>query len=255
VESSIEAAARSGETIDYLTFVPDGEPTLDENIGTTIEMLCSFGLKIAVISNASLIWREDVRERLSKVDWLSLKIDSLDKNLWRNINQPHPDLQLDWILEGIKVMANSFQGELTTETMLVNGINNNKKSLSEIGDFLAQVKPSKAYLAVPTRPTAQAGIHLLTEEQVNRAYQIIFHKFSSLEYLIGYEGNAFASSGDVVKDLLSITAVHPMRSDAVNLLLEKNGLGWDIISMLLDKGQLREIEYEGHRFYIRAMNT
>jgi len=255
VESSLEAADRAGETIDYLTFVPDGEPMLDENLGATIELLRQFGLKIAVISNSSLIWREDVRERLSKPDWLSLKIDSVDDILWRKINQPHPDLQLEKILEGVQLMANTFQGELTTETMLVNGVNDNINALSEIGDFLTQVKPDKAYLAAPIRPTAEAGIHTPTEEQVNQAYQIISQKFSRLEYLIGYEGNAFSSSGDLSKDLLSITSVHPMREDAVHSLLEKNGLKWDVINRLIDNGLLREIEYEGHHFYIRAMKT
>jgi wyosine [tRNA(Phe)-imidazoG37] synthetase (radical SAM superfamily) len=56
---------------------------------------------------------------------------------------------------------------------------------------------------------------------VNRAYQNISQKFSGIEYLIGYEGNAFASSGDISKDLLSITSVHPMREDAVRSLFRK----------------------------------
>ncbi len=102
VESSLEAADRAGETIDYLIFVPDGEPTLDENLGATIELLLLLGFKIAVISNASLIWREEVRETLSKADWLSLKIDSVDEVLWKRINQPHSDLQLEKILESIQ---------------------------------------------------------------------------------------------------------------------------------------------------------
>ncbi len=253
VESSLEAADRAGEMIDYLTFVPDGEPTLDENLATTIALLRPFGVKIAVISNASLIWREDVRERLGMVDWLSLKIDSIDETLWEKINQPHPDLQLDRILEGIQLMANSFRGELTTETMLVDGINNNDKSLSEIGNFLAQLNPAKAYLAAPIRPAAEAGVHSPSEEQINQAFQIILQNFPRLEYLIGYEGNAFASTGDFASDLLAITSVHPMREEAVKILLKKSGKSWQAVTSLINAGLLREIEYEGHRFYIRAM--
>jgi len=64
----VERARESGEPIDYLTFVPDGEPTLDVNLGREIELLRSLGIKIAVITNASLIWREDVREALMKAD-------------------------------------------------------------------------------------------------------------------------------------------------------------------------------------------
>lgn len=40
-----------------------------------------------------------------------------------------------------------------------------------------------------------------------------------MEYLIGYEGNDFAFTGNIEQDLLSVTAVHPMREDAVNEML------------------------------------
>ena len=49
-----------GKPIDYLTFVPDGEPTLDGNLGEEIELLRTLGTKVAVISNASLACRPDV---------------------------------------------------------------------------------------------------------------------------------------------------------------------------------------------------
>ncbi|MGD9237213.1 MAG: radical SAM protein, partial [Desulfobacterales bacterium] len=77
VENKIEQAQRKGESIDYLTFVPDGEPTLDANLGQEIELLKSLGPKVAVITNGSLIWRKDVRSALAKADWVSFKIDSL----------------------------------------------------------------------------------------------------------------------------------------------------------------------------------
>ena len=69
VKLKIKHAREKDESVDYLTFVSDGEPTLDCNLGKEIELLKSFGIKIAVITNASLIWREDVRQDLQKADW------------------------------------------------------------------------------------------------------------------------------------------------------------------------------------------
>jgi wyosine [tRNA(Phe)-imidazoG37] synthetase (radical SAM superfamily) len=69
VRRQIADARRKGEAIDYLTFVPDGEPTLDVNLGNEIELLKSLGLKIAVITNGALAWRKDVRADLAKADW------------------------------------------------------------------------------------------------------------------------------------------------------------------------------------------
>jgi wyosine [tRNA(Phe)-imidazoG37] synthetase (radical SAM superfamily) len=75
-----------------------------------------------------------------------------------------------------------------------------------------------------------------------------------VEYLIGYAGNAFAFTGDVEQDLLSITAVHPMRQDAVNIFLKRAGVGWPAVERLMAEGELLETEYDGHTFYLRKLN-
>ena len=73
-----------------------------------------------------------------------------------------------------------------------------------------------------------------------------------VELLTGYEGNVFASTSNFTKDLLAITAVHPMRKDAVLKLLDKTGSDWTAVQKLLDSGKLREIDYQGNYFYLRT---
>ena len=74
-----------------------------------------------------------------------------------------------------------------------------------------------------------------------------------VEYLISYEGNAFAFTGNVEEDLLSITAVHPMRETAVIEFLRKAGMEWRVIEVLLQEGELIRLEYEGNRYYMRKL--
>ena len=76
-----------------------------------------------------------------------------------------------------------------------------------------------------------------------------------MEYLVGYEGNAFASTGNAKTDLLSITAVHPMRRDAVEGLLAKNKAEWDTVIALISEGELVELEHEGNRYYMRRLRA
>ena len=66
VTQKLAAAEKNGETVDYLTFVPDGEPTLDIHLEREIDLLRSRNIPIAVISNASLIDNPDVRRALAK---------------------------------------------------------------------------------------------------------------------------------------------------------------------------------------------
>jgi wyosine [tRNA(Phe)-imidazoG37] synthetase (radical SAM superfamily) len=62
--------------------------------------------------------------------------------------------------------------------------------------------------------------------------------------LIGYEGSAFAFTGDVREDLLSITAVHPMREEAVRELLRKAGKLLMSFRVMVSSKLVR-LEYEG----------
>jgi wyosine [tRNA(Phe)-imidazoG37] synthetase (radical SAM superfamily) len=253
VEARIAKAEKANESIDYLTFVPDGEPTLDINFGREIDLLKICGFKIAVITNSSLIWREDVRDELQKADWVSLKLDSLRDDVWHQCNRPHRSLRLNAILEGMLAFAKRYKGTFVTETMLVKDLNDGEEQVKEIADFLVKLKPAKAYVSVPTRPPAEKWVKQPSEEAVNKAFQIISNVVDQAEYLIGYEGDAFASTGNVEEDLLSITAVHPMREESVRALLARARGDWSIIDKLIAQGRLIETEYEGKMFYARKL--
>lgn len=255
VSKKVENAQKNGESIDYLTFVPDGEPTLDANLGQEIELLKSLGLKIAIITNSTLVWRKDVRADLARADWISFKIDTLVEKTWRRINRPQPTLKQKTILRDIVEFANDYSGTLVTETMLVRGLNDSTKSLRKIAVFLNHLQPTKAYLSIPTRPPAEKWVRPPDEDVLIEAFQILNEKSFQVEYLIGYEGNAFAFTGDVENDLLSITAVHPMRQDAVNEFLMRAGADWKIVHKLIDHGQLTEAEYKDRKFYLRDIQN
>jgi len=254
VRDKVEKAKEAGEPIDYLTFVPDGEPTLDINLGREIELLRPLGIKIAVITNSSLMWHKDVREALLKMDWVSLKADAVREDIWRRVNRPHGTLQLPSIQDGMLEFAKAYTGHLVTETMLVEGVNDGEEHLGEVADFLARLQPDVAYLAIPTRPPAEEWVRPPQEEAINRAYQILSKDVGQVEYLIGYEGNAFAFTGDVEQDLLSITSVHPMREDAVNEFLARAGIGWEVVRRLVAQDRLVETVYGGHQFYLRRLS-
>jgi len=256
VKRKVEEAKEKGEHIDYLTFVPDGEPTLDANLGKEIEMLKSFNIPLAILTNSSLIWREDVREDLLKLDFVSLKLDAVTEDLWRKINRPHKTLKLDKILEGMLEFRKEFKGKLVTETMLIDGINYGDE-FKKIAEFLRELNPDIAYIAVPTRPPWEKWVKPAREEVINLAFQTFAEAIGEekVEYLIGYEGNAFAFTGNVEEDILSITAVHPMREDALKELLKKANAGWDVVKKLIAEGKLIELEYEGKKFYMRKLKS
>ncbi|MFK5968579.1 MAG: radical SAM protein [Candidatus Marithrix sp.] len=250
VTKRVQQLREQGEDIDYLSFVPDGEPTLDADLGATIDQLRPLGIKIAIITNASLIENPQVRETLKKADWLSIKIDSVNPKIWQRVNIPHPSLKLNNILASILSFATEYEGTLVSETMLIKNRNVDKQSAYEIAEFIQRLKPKTAYFLIPTRPPAISSICPPDSEELQQFYNIISQKLTNIEYLTGYEGNLYTSTGDVAEDILSITAVHPMREEAIQELLIKHEANWEIIDDLLITGKIKLTEYQGNKFYV-----
>jgi wyosine [tRNA(Phe)-imidazoG37] synthetase (radical SAM superfamily) len=244
-------AGEKGERIDYLTFVPDGEPTLDARLGEEIVLLKSLGIPVAVITNSSLLWSPGVRNELCNADWVSVKIDAVRESIWRTVNRPQRALKFSDILDGLLAFAGAFHGKLVTETMLVRGVNDSDGCVTETAGFIQRLHPHTAYLSIPTRPPAKKSARAPDEKTLNRAYHIVAEKTPRVEYLIGYEGNAFASTGDIARDILDICAVHPMREEAMREILGRSRSSWEIVEQLIAGGDLAESAYRGHRFYLR----
>lgn len=253
VAERLVAVGRQDERVDYLTFVPDGEPTLDANLGACIDGLRDLGPRIAVISNASLIWRPEVRAALARADWVSLKVDSIGEAAWRAVNRPQPDLNLSDILDGIRSFAREFSGTLVSETMLVAGVNDGEADMEALGRYLTAAGIRRAYLAVPLRPPAVTGVHGPDEAGLARAYHTLSRHGPEVELLTGYEGDAFTLAGALADELLAITAVQPLRQSALDALLAKAGADMSTVDKLLVDGHLKRVRHGSETYYVRRL--
>ena len=255
VSEKVRQVQSDSEKIDYLTFVPDGEPTLDINLGKEVDLLKPLGIKVAVITNSSLLWDEDVRRGLMNADWVSVKIDTVDEKIWQKVDRPNGKLELPQIIEGIKKFATSFKGKMVTETMLVKGINDNIDSLQKTAKLVKEINPDTAYILVPTRPPAEKYVEPPSEENLNIAYQVYSALLKNVELLISNEGTDFSYSSDVEKELVSILSVHPMRKDAVEMFLTRANTDWNLIKNLINKNVIKEIQYTGETFFVKNIKS
>lgn len=256
VSGRIQAARKMGGRIDYATFVPDGEPTLDVNIGKEISLIRQIGVPVAVITNASLLWLDSVRQDLLNADLVSFKLDAVSEEAWKRINKPCQKLRLDMILEGILRFAEVFKGKLLSETMIVEGTDRGR-DFGRMAAFLSKLRNlSKAYVAVPIRPPAEKWVRPASEEVVNNAFQVFEKELGAdrVECLVDYEGHAFSHTGDVRADLLGITSVHPMRLEAIKEFLQAAGADWQVITQLLRENKIKRTEFEGNTYYMRKFS-
>jgi wyosine [tRNA(Phe)-imidazoG37] synthetase (radical SAM superfamily) len=253
VRDKVDKTLAAGERIDYLSFVPDGEPTLDINLGREIDRLRELNIAIAVITNASIIDDPDVQHELAKADLVSLKVDAVRERAWRRVNRPHGRLDLGTILEGMRAFSQMYKGRLLTETLLVHRTNDGEEDVTATAEFISQLRPDVAYLSIPTRPPSEDWVRAPSENAVNRAYQIFAERIDHVECLLGTENGSFGYTGNLEEDILGVTAVHPMRESAVRELLERAGGEWSVIEKMLTDGKIVQLDYNGNRFYFRKL--
>lgn len=250
VERKITDSTQIGAVIDYLSLVPDGEPTLDNNLGKLIEELKVFGIPIAVISNSTLIDHDGVQ-----ADWVSLKLDAVEEVEWRQINRPHRLLSLSSILSGALKFRSRFNGKLVTETMLISGINDKEESINTLSAYLLELQPMKSYLSIPTRPPAESWVAPPSLETIKRIIQTISKRVPFIDLLIEAESPDFISSGNVEEDILGVIAVHPLREQALRNMIVQSGACWSVVENLLASRKIKRVQYRGEWFYINSSIT
>lgn len=241
-----------GLAIDFLSFVPDGEPTLDINLGASIALVKTLGIPVAVITNGSLLWDSSVRADLQEADLVSVEIDTTSEAAWRAIDRPTPELRLERVLAGIEKFASEYTGELMTQTMLVSGVNDAPEQIANTASFVRRLQPRRAFLAIPTRPPADARSTPPDHESLQRAYAIMSQEIPTLELLTESGQGTFGRTGNAVEDLLATLKVHPMRLEEVKRFLI-DGAAPATLEQLVASGEVREVEYRGVRFVVRNL--
>ena len=236
---------------DYLTFVANGEPTLDINLGRSIEKLKLFNIPVAVITNASLLIDPQVRADLLPADWVSVKIDAGNEDVWKKLNRPADKIDFEMYVKGLITFSNVYKGKLVSETMLVKGLNDTPEELNQVVTVLKSVQPSIAYISVPTRPPAVKSVLPPDEEDINLAYQLFSENQLKTELILGFEGTDTGFTGNAIDDILNICSVHPIREDTMDELLKKNQADRGILAKLLDDNYIKRTEYKSNVFYIR----
>ena len=176
--------ARELETVknnivaDYVTFSGMAEPTLASNLGEAIRIAKSIlPLPVAILTNSSLMPREDVCDDLAQADVVVAKIDAANEQMFRQINNPVIDYSFDQILYSIEHFRNRFRGKLALQMML---IAINKDYARQMADIARRLSPDEVQLNTPLRP---CPVKPLTPETM----AIIENEFTGLRVINVYQ--------------------------------------------------------------------
>jgi wyosine [tRNA(Phe)-imidazoG37] synthetase (radical SAM superfamily) len=145
-----ELEAARDVAADYVTFSGMGEPTLASNLGEALRLARdALGLPTAVLTNSSLMAREDVRRDLAYADVVVAKLDAPDERLFQRINRPLVRLSLAEVVEAIGLFRAAYRGKLALQIMFIEA---NRRAARKLAAIASRLSPDEVQINTPLRP-------------------------------------------------------------------------------------------------------
>jgi len=153
---------------DYITLSGSGEPTLHSRIGEAIDRIKSMtDIPVAVLTNGSLLWQEDLRRELLNADLVIPSLDAGDESMFRAVNRPHDDISFDRLLSGLAALRDEFRGEYRLEVFLLAGHTATESEVQKLARHVECLKPHRTQLNTVSRPPAESFAFGVTSERMS----------------------------------------------------------------------------------------
>jgi wyosine [tRNA(Phe)-imidazoG37] synthetase (radical SAM superfamily) len=249
--AQIKAAVDSGQRIDVITFSGSGEPTLSRDIGRLIrEIKKMTGIPVAVLTNATLLTRKDVRRELAAADIVVPSLDAVPAPLFRRVNRPHASLDNRTIIDGLARFRDEFPGELRLEIMLVKGVNDSSAQVRALEAAVARIRPDRIELNTVVRPPADrtakplgsAALEKIRARLGPRAEVVAaFTRKEQAPAAGGLEGSILATVGRRPQTAADIAAALGRPLNEVDKTL----------TLLLGRRRVKKLVHEGRTYFSR----
>lgn len=203
---------------DYITFSGSGEPTLFSRIGELIEAVKKRTNKpLAVLTNGSLLWDDEVREALLPADLVVPSLDAGDQSFFEQINRPCTGLSFDKMTEGLEKFARQFKGKLWLELFFLADPFDPRGQAVKMTDYVRRISPSLVQLNTVARPPCESCARPVLKETMEEILKL------------------FPQPAEIIADF-SLTQNRPEkasnRDDILNLLQRRPCTSQDIAKSL-----------------------
>ncbi len=177
LEEKLIEMKSAGQLPDVLTFAGNGEPTchphFSEIIDDTICLRDKYcpKAKVCVLSNSTMIHKQEVHNALMRVDDNILKLDTIDFLYINKVDRPNGSYHLQQLIEHMK----AFNGHIIIQTMFMKGVIENGESVDNTGEeyvapwleVVKSIKPQQVMIYTIDRETPTRGLVKASHEQLD----------------------------------------------------------------------------------------
>jgi wyosine [tRNA(Phe)-imidazoG37] synthetase (radical SAM superfamily) len=148
--------SKNGSSIDHLSLSGSGEPTLHSKIRSVIEGIKEMTLiPVAVLTNGSLLYEEEVRKDLIGADIVLPSLDAVSSETFMKINRPYKGLSVEKVIEGMVEFRKVYKGQIWLEILFCKGVNDSQSELLQMKKSVDRIKPDLIHLNTVVRPPSE----------------------------------------------------------------------------------------------------
>jgi len=235
---------------DAITLAGSGEPTLYSEIDQVIASIKKMTkIKVALLTNGALFWKEEIRQRVLKADIIMPTLSSAFDHTFREIHRPHPGLDLATIINGLKMLRQDYKGQIFLEVVFLAGVNDTKREVEALKNLVEQISPEKIQLNTVVRPPADSKAISLDRKRLEEI-NLIFGEKSEIVAEIPIKIKT-RKEEHLINSLLDMVKRRPLKQiDIVNALGLSTDETEDLIKGLLIKGYIRRQSHSGDIYFL-----
>jgi len=167
VLSELREKLAADEPCDVIGLAGSGEPTLHSGIGTLVRAIKGMTkIPVAVLTNGSLLWMEEVQEALLGADFVLPSLDAGDAHLFQWVNRPSEAISFERMVAGLESFTKRFRGEVWLEVLLLDGVTAYPAQVEKIATLVRRIGPSRVQLNTASRPPAELFARAVSESRM-----------------------------------------------------------------------------------------
>jgi len=168
-----------GSSIDHFSLSGSGEPTLNSQIGSVIKGMKEMSpIPVAVLTNGSLLYLEEVRDDLRQADIILPSLDAVSKEVFTRINRPHKGISVEKVIEGLVEFRKVYQGQIWLEILFCKGINDGENERHQMKRAVDRIQPDRIHINTVIRPPTERWAAPLNSEEMEEIQAFLGEKAS-----------------------------------------------------------------------------
>ncbi len=176
LEARLQDMQKNGPAPDVLTFAGNGEPTAHPHFAEIIDDTLALRdayfpqAKVSVLSNSTLIHKEEVFNALNRVDNNILKLDTVNGDYIRRVDRPTGAYDVNKVVENLK----AFRGNLIIQTMFMKGTHEGLSVDNTMDEYVLpwletvkKIAPRQVMIYTIDRETPDQHLQKATHEELD----------------------------------------------------------------------------------------